>query len=185
MELQSVIVENPYVVNPLVIIDKKIVWFGLPESNANFILKDKMINTSVRPIIRFEGKYTATAIYGFVGMNNVVDQSEKIVIDDKGEAITETFSSYVLANQTCEKCGKPMKLAKSKKGSFYLKCTNSKCKEIQYIETDLVNDYIYRHGDAGQQCLHCNSSLEAKKGAYGIYVQCCGYQHHKYKLNEI
>ena len=28
-------------------------------------------------------------------------------------------------------------------------------------------------------------SLEAKLGPYGLYIQCCGNMHHKYKLDEI
>ena len=34
-------------------------------------------------------------------------------------------------------------------------------------------------------CVQCGYSLEAKAGKYGVYVQCCGAQRHKYKLDEI
>ncbi|MGM9941454.1 MAG: AAA domain-containing protein [Bulleidia sp.] len=55
--------ENQYLANPVTIIDQKIVWFGLPYSSAEFVSEGKRIQTTNRPIIRFEGKYTARAVY--------------------------------------------------------------------------------------------------------------------------
>ena len=35
--LKALAIENPFVANPVVLIDKKIVWFGMPSSDAKFI----------------------------------------------------------------------------------------------------------------------------------------------------
>ena len=51
------------------------------------------------------------------------------------------------------------------------------------IIRNLLNDY--RNSKKGQHCVQCGYSLEAKAGKYGVYVQCCGAQRHKYKLDEI
>ena len=106
--------------------------------------------------------------------------------DDEGRAITDTFASYVLANKKCPSCGKPMKLQKSQRGKFFLACTGyPSCHETSLIDVELVERYFYRHGSTGQHCTRCNCSLEAKLGQYGLYIQCCGSQRHKYKLDEI
>jgi hypothetical protein len=184
--LKPLAIENPFVANPVVLIDKKIVWFGLPASDAKFKSEGSILQTNYRPVIRFVGKYTASSLYGFMEMSKTVDQSNSITVDDEGKAVTENFASYVLANKKCPSCGKPMKLQKSKKGKFFLGCTGyPACQETSLVDVDLVERYFYRNGGTGQHCARCNCSLEAKLGPYGLYIQCCGSMHHKYKLDEI
>ena len=184
--LKPLAIENPFLANPVVLIDKKIVWFGMPASDAKFKSEGSVLQTNYRPIIRFVGKYTASSLYGFMEMSKTVDQSNSITFDDEGKAVTENFASYVLANKKCPSCGKPMKLQKSKKGKFFLGCTGyPACQETSLVDVDLVERYFYRNGGTGQHCARCNCSLEAKLGPYGLYIQCCGSMHHKYKLDEI
>lgn len=184
--LKSLAIENPFVANPVATIDKKFVWFGMPCSEAKFISEGSILHTRYRPIIRFIGKYTAASIYGFMEMSKTVDQSKTVSTDDAGNAITDNFSSYVLEKKKCPSCGKPMKLQKSKKGKFFLACTGyPACHETDLIDVDLVERYFYRNGKTGQHCTRCSCSLEAKLGPYGLYIQCCGSQRHKYKLDEI
>lgn len=59
-----------YLYNPVTIIDKKIVWYGLPFSMNSFVLKGGMkIRTLYRPVVRINGKKTANALYNFFEMN--------------------------------------------------------------------------------------------------------------------
>lgn len=184
--LRSLAIENPFVANPVVLIDKKVVWFGMPSSDAKFKSEGSILQTRYRQVIRFEGLHTAASLYGFMEMSKTVDQSKTISTDEEGKAITDTFASYVLANKKCPSCGKPMKMQKSKKGKFFLACTGyPACHETALIDVDLVERYFYRHGGTGQHCTRCNCSLEAKLGQYGLYIQCCGSQRHRYKLDEI
>lgn len=183
--LKPLAIENSFVANPVVLIDKKIVWFGMPSSDAKFKSEGSILQTRYRPVIRFKGSHTVASLYGFMEMSRTVDQSKTISTDNEGK-ITDTFASYVLANKKCSSCGKPMKLQKSKKGKFFLACTGyPACHETALVDVDLVERYFYRHGGIGQHCTRCNCSLEAKLGPYGLYIQCCGVSHHKYKLDEI
>lgn len=184
--LRPFAIGNPFVVNPVVLIDKRIVWFGMPGSDAQFNTEAGMIPTKYRPVIRFEGPYTATCLYGFVEMSKTIDQDTSVPTDDGGRPVTETFASYVLANKTCAVCGRPMKLQKSRKGKFFLSCTRYPfCRETEFVDVNFVEQYFYRNGKICQTCIRCGCALEAKLGKYGLYIQCCGSQKHRYKLDEI
>lgn len=180
------VIENPFVVNPVTIIDKRIIWFGLPNSNAKFKTEGIDIPTRYRPIIRFEGGHTAKCLYGFLDMNRTDDMSQSVNLDENGDVIINRFSDYVLAITKCPVCGKPMRMKKNAKGNFFLACSGyPSCTNRSQIDTELVEEYIHRNGGTGQHCMRCDYSLEAKIGQYGLYVQCCGTAHHRYKLDEI
>lgn len=179
-------IENTFVVNPLVLIDKQIIWFGEPLSEAQFVSEGVTLPTRFRPIIRFVGQHTAKALYGYSQMNRTADQSTKIEVDRLGTPITDTFASYVLANKKCPSCGKEMRLQKSRNGKFFLACIGyPSCKETDLVDINIVDKYLLSHGSNGQRCIKCNSLLEAKNGRYGLYIQCCGPARHKYKLDDI
>lgn len=60
-----------YLYNPVTVIDKKNVWYGLPYCENDFTLKNgKKIEALYRPIIRIQGKKTANALMNFLGMNS-------------------------------------------------------------------------------------------------------------------
>lgn len=59
---------NSYLANPVAIIDRQVTWYGLPYSETEFISEGKRIPTFVRPIIRFEGKYTARTVCAVLEM---------------------------------------------------------------------------------------------------------------------
>lgn len=184
--LKPFAIENTFTVNPVVLIDKKIVWFGMPSSEANFKSEGHIIQTQYRPIIRFKGVHTVNSLYSLTEMDNIIDQSKRILKDNEGKVITNTFASYVLAYKKCPSCGKPMKLKKSRKGKFFLACTDyPTCCETAYVSKELVEEYFRCYGERGYRCKHCDCLLEAKLGQYGLYIQCCGIQRHKYKLDEI
>ena len=124
--------------------------------------------------IPFEGSNTASAIDGFMETKQVIDE-------------TDTFAAYVRSHIKCPDCGKPMRLAKSKKGNFFLSCTGyPQCKRTEFVDVWLVEEYLNRNGGTGQKCTKCKYSLMAERGRYGgIEVHCCGYPQHEYELDEI
>lgn len=184
--LRALAIENHYVADPVMLIDKKIVWFGMPCSDAHFKAEGSIINTRYRPIIRLKGKHTAASLYGFLEMSKTVDQCKSVITDEKGQVEVNTFASYVLANVKCPTCKKPMKVQKGKSGKYFLVCTGyPTCSRTDLIEVDLVERFFYRNGGVGQRCPRCNCSLEAKVGKYGLFIQCLGLQQHRYKLDEI
>lgn len=71
-ELNKYVIENAFITDPVVLIDRKKTWFGMPVSKAEFISKGEAIPTEFRPILRFKGKHFAQALYVFLEMNRTV-----------------------------------------------------------------------------------------------------------------
>ncbi len=185
-ELRQFAIEDPFVANPVAIIDKSIIWFGEPLSSANFIAEGESIETKYRPIFRLSAPHTAKKLINLLDMNKTADRSTEVILDENGKAEINSLSDYVLANKKCPACGKPMKLQKSKTGRFFFSCTSyPACTHSEFDDIDIIEKYLYRNGGVGQRCPKCNLSLETKKGRYGLYVQCCGINKHFYKLDEI
>lgn len=184
--MRIIAIENEFVANPVATIDGRISWFGMPGSNAEFLAEGMRITTRHRPVIRFVGFHTAKSLYGFMEMNKTTDQSKTADTDAAGHLITDSFANYVLANKKCPSCRKPMRLQKSKKGSFFYGCTGYPgCREMEFPEVDFVERYFYRYSRKGQLCPRCGFSLEAIAGKFGVFVQCCGRDRHIFKLDEI
>ena len=177
--------EYKFAINPVIIIDKKIVWFGEPDSNANFKSDGHVLQTYYRPIIRFEGNYTAKALYGFLNMNKTVAQNSLLELSISENA--DNFACYVAKNLKCDKCGKHMELKKSPKtGKFFVACSDKvNCSNTGLVDVDLVDRYLYRNSRAGQRCPQDNTSLEGALSKYGVYVRCNGVMRHNYRLDEI
>lgn len=182
-------IEHSYAMNPVVIIDKSITWYGMPWSEAEFKTENGIIHTKYYPIIRFIGSKTSRKLYGLLEMNKTTDESIEVLESEE----TYTLSQYILKNKKCSVCSKSMQLKKSKNGKFYLSCTGyPTCTYTELLTLDLVEEYLYFPKDKTSRtlvprckCIKCNYSIEAKLGRYGIYLQCCGLQKHKYKLDEI
>ena len=184
--LREVAIENKYVMNPIAVIDKKIVWYGMPISKAEFVTDDGNIKTLYRPVFRFVGDHFAQALYGFLDMNHIADMEDpQIIVDEDGSYAT--LAAYVAKEVFCPECrGKTMRLKKSSRGKVFLQCENySKCRTSEYITVDIVNDYLQRRTKGGARCPVDNTLLEARLSKYGVYVCCGGYGRHTFKLDEI
>lgn len=180
-------IENHYLTDPVALIDKTVTWFGMPESAACFKIEGRTSTINNRPCIRFWGTHTAKVLYGLLEMSQVTDQAKTVEKDAQGNLITDRLSDYVLAHKRCSVCGKPMQLKKSRNQKYFLSCTGyPSCKHMEYVEPEFVEEYFYHKGNKnGMLCPRCGCSLEAKISRYGIYVQCCGGNRHKYSLDEI
>ena len=185
---KSICIENPAAINPVAVVDKETVWFGEPESTAQFVSEGRKLPVRYRPIIRCRGKNMAGVLYSILNFSNTVDRSTVADINEHGGLNTLSFANYVLANVKCSKCGKPMRLQKSRQGRFFLSCTAyPDCSGTQSLDVDRVESYLRMkaHGPYGKTCPKCGRSLEAVRGPYGVYVRCCGIGQHKIKLGEI
>ena len=184
-ELRSLAIENSYVANPVTMIDKRIVWYGMPHSGACFVSEGKTIPTRFRPIIRFEGKHFAQALYGFLEMNRTVDQAKPEAVRN-ADGRYDTFSAYVSGEVKCPVCKSPMQLKKGKSGKFFLGCTGyPKCDHTEFATEDMIDSYFYYHNPNGKHCPRDNTSLEPCLGRYGMYIRCNGLERHTFKLDEI
>ncbi len=184
-ELRSLAVENGYVANPVTVIDKSIVWFGMPHSDADFISEGKRIDTRTRPVIRFEGKHFAQALYGFLEMN----RTEEWAVGEAArntDGRYDTFGAYVAGELKCPECQSPMCFKKSRNSRFYLACTGyPRCSHTEYITEKMVYDYFYYKNPDGKRCLYDNSSLVPCVGKYGLYIRCNWIDRHTFKLDEV
>ena len=159
------------------IIDKEIVWFGEPESEANFMVQHKPLLTKFRPIIRFEGARTASLIYTFLKMKHLPPPPP-----------VKSFANYVQNNVKCPNCGKPMQLKKSSNsGKFFLACTGyPACKKTELVTKQLVDDYFSTYGPYGKICPKCKmATLFTKLGKNGIYAECGNSGMHRFWLDQI
>ena len=185
-ELRAFTHENKYLANPVSIIDKRISWFGAPLSKADFIVEGRKVGTLYRPIFRFVGTSCAKSLFGFLEMNRTITAGIDIG-DVEQQDHYSTFSSYVSAELHCNNCGSNMVLRKSRSGKFFLACSNRQnCDHTELVSVDALTNYMYFNNNKGKHCPVDGTSLEAKIGRYGIYVQCCnGTNKHFYKLDEI
>ena len=182
-EFQAIVIQNSYISDPIALIDKAIVWYGMPSSNATFISEGYKIPTRVRPIVRIEGKYFNQALYGFLGVNQTVDASVPMISD---EGRYDTFAAYVAGEIKCPKCGNAMRLKKSKKNRFFMACSNyPECEYTQYVEPKTVKDYFYLYDKYGKRCPRDNTTLFAGVGRTGLYICCGGNEKHFFNLDEV
>lgn len=75
LKFRASTIENSNILESVIIVDRKIIWFGNTYSNVHFVTDDGPIETKYYPIIRFEGTYTARAIFGFLEMNKTFDMA--------------------------------------------------------------------------------------------------------------
>ena len=184
-DLRSMAVENRYIANPVAMIDKRIVWFGLPHSDANFVSEGKAVPTRWRPVLRFEGRHFAQALYGFLEMNRTVDQADAETARNVDGGY-DTFSAYVSGEVKCPKCRGPMQLKKGKSGKFFLGCEHyPQCGHTEFVTEEMVDSYFYYHNPDGKHCPRDHTSLEPCLGRYGLYIRCNGIEKHTFKLDEI
>lgn len=184
-DLRSMAVENRYIANPVAMIDKRIVWFGLPHSDANFVSEGKAVPTRWRPVLRFEGRHFAQALYGFLEMNRTVDQADAETARN-ADGGYDTFSAYVSGEVKCPKCRGPMQLKKGKSGKFFLGCEHyPQCGHTEFVTEEMVDSYFYYHNSDGKHCPRDHTSLEPCLGRYGLYIRCNGIERHTFKLDEI
>ena len=137
-----------------------------------FVSEGIALNTPYHPIIRFEGKYVSSAIYGYIDMDNILDMDNSVAEDSDGDEEINTFAAYVRANTKCPECGNYLELNRGKSGQFFLACKGyPACDYTEFVTVDLIEKYFRTYGPLGKRCDICNCSLEAKLGKYGVYIQ--------------
>ena len=162
---------------PIVIIDKTLVWYGMPPSRGKLVDdKGSGVITLLQTPFRIEGKRTVDMICSLTDAESRVVKDHKQTLtspstsakrdeDGKGE---DGLALYIKQHIKCTKCGFPMKLARGwKSGKFFMKC--SKCDEIAYLDKNEVNHYI---SISQVKCPTCKSYLTAGVGKHGFYIRC-------------
>ena len=166
---------------PLIMIDDRIVWYGLPDSKGIFHDGSWGYATVCKTIFRIVGEHTVEMIKSLSGIENrVVDNRSKALTEKTTRDIQKISTDaedngkqagglgrFVRGHSKCPKCKNPMQLMKGRSGKYFLKC--SMCGELAYLTPDFTNWYINRES---VRCPIHHCEIEAKLGQYGIYVRC-------------
>ena len=177
---------------PLIMIDNRIIWYGLPDSKQIFTDGSWGYMTVCKTIFRFTGEHTVEIIKSLSGLENrMVNKHLSALREKKGYGTQSApnenedngnqsygLEKFINENSNCQKCGKPMMLAKGRSGKYFLKCTS--CGEIAYLTPQLANRYIEKES---LKCPIHGCSIEARLGQYGVYIRCSSG--HNIKLDEI
>ena len=167
---------------PLIILDDKIAWYGLPKSAGKFVDGNMSFMTVYHVYYRISGEHTIEQIKAFSDFEfRVVNEQTKPLTEKIGHSVLPSvkngdsgngvsgFAKYLSESEKCSKCKKPMVLTRGKTGKCYMKCSSSTCKETKLIDPEIVNAYINREY---VKCPIHGTGLFAGLSKYGIYVKC-------------
>lgn len=174
---------------PLILIDNKLIWYGLPISRGALKDGDSYYHTTLQTIYRIKGMHTVELIKSLTEIENRFNDGVKkklysrekdneVQIDNVTHKQFDGIGLYIRKNEFCLNCKSPMVLAKGRSGKPYIKC--SKCKETSILSVDTVNQYIL---EKNIKCPQHNCHIYAKVGPYGLYVKCD--KDHTVKVEEI
>ena len=167
---------------PLIIIDDKVAWYGLPRSKGRFSDGNSDFFTVCHTVYSIRGEHTLEMIKAFSDFEyrevngqrkplrekngNNSSSEQKAEDDGKDPAGIDAF---VRKKERCPKCKSPMTVTRSMRGKVFLKCTSAACKEIAYLTPEITNWYIDRE-HVTCPIHHCG--IQSGLGKYGIYVKC-------------
>lgn len=178
--LQQFAVNNQYAINSLSIIDKRIIWSGIPKCQNEIKDDEKIIDIKYNPIMRFEGENAAKAFYKEGIMDDKNEYGTKM-LNDNDEKIT--FAKFVEDTIKCKVCGEKMHLTYGRYGS-YLACSNANCDAKKKIYMYMVEEYLYKYPNKSI-CPLCGMPLTVRQGSKEIFLKCKANQEHIFFLNQI
>ena len=197
---KSIALASENAIFPLIAIDDKVIWYGLPKSRGIFKDGNTGYMTVCQTIYRIKGEHTIGLIKSFSDLENRVINGQRASLLEKncksgnwsggdyavnGQAeddgnLPMGIDAFVRKMEKCPVCKSPMTVTRSHRGKVYLKCSSSSCKEMAYLTPDITNWYIDRE-QVTCPIHHCG--IRAGVGKYGIYVRC--EQGHFLKPDEI
>lgn len=143
---------------PLIVIDDEVAWYGLPTSKLKFKTgKDSSHITVVDTIVRIKGRNTIEMIKALTDLENIhVGNNIRPLVskkgaaplpslaggNDKGTMGARGMAAFIEEKQFCPECKSHMELARNKKGTYYIRCSNKNCKHMEFLEPQLMNWYI-------------------------------------------
>ena len=153
----------PNVTFPIVMIDDKITWYGVPFADWKFVLGNTTLGSPCKIACRIRGEHTAEIIRSFTEIDQIAP-----IDGDEGRTGLVRYASKL---QKCSGCGDYMIMSKGKSGKWILYCRA--CNKTELLSPDDVNSYIYKNG---VKCKEHHTDIEARVGRYGLYIKCdCGH----------
>lgn len=181
-------IKSDNVVFPIVCVDKKILWYGIPIGKGGFRVKDRFYLTICPVIARMKGENTVDMLVSLSELELVQEGNKKMPLEIKqivekkvtANRAKPELAAFLSQKQFCPECKSHLIMAKGKNGKFYLKCSKSGCKHSEFITVDMINHYINIHDVT---CPIDHGELQGRLGQYGLYIHCeCG---HNLKLDQI
>lgn len=154
---------------PLVVIDDKITWYGLPYADWEMkVKKDKVFKTVCQIPFRIKGTYTVELIKSFTDLEMVQNDNFKDPLFEGGGGVQKQggLAEWIQERRMCECCKKPLKLTVGKSGKTILWCKN--CKKVEWLTTEEVDQYIWMNDIT---CPNDGGELKAKL-KNGLYIWC-------------
>ena len=163
---------------PVVMIDDKITWYGLPHADTMLkAKKDISFKTVCQLYIRIQGKYTAEMIKSLSDLeyrdtvNGLIPLTEKdrnilAVENDEGNG-SFGLAAYIEETMSCTKCKKSLRMTRGKSGKTILWCRE--CKAPQLLSPQSVERYIDEYD---VRCPQCSADMSAGLGKMGVYARC-------------
>ena len=165
---QTVACETENATFPIVMIDDKVTWYGVPRAKWEFKINKQEKLITVCPIIcRINGHYSADMIKSLTELEFCESGKNVFVVEDKHDKQQKGLAYYIEKNFKCPDCNSPLKMVKAKSGATVLRCEKEKKTHLLTIQD--VNEYISKSG-AG--CPECGNSIETRLGKWGLYIRC-------------
>lgn len=169
---------------PLLVIDDRVVWYGLPTSRLRFQVDKTTGQDTVVPVmVRIDGDNTVEMIKALTNLEMIkAGINTKPLLQKKGasmhlptcdggegEIIPPGLGGFVEEKEFCPKCKSHLILTRNAKGMAYLKCSGKDCDTIKYLGKELMNWYIIVRNVC---CPKDGGCIEGAVGRYGPYIRC-------------
>lgn len=158
---------------PLILIDDKILWYGVPASKGVFTVGALGFASVCQIVARIKGENTIEMIKSLSDLEWKQVGMHKVPLEPRytkpGDEINGNpgLAKYVTEKMFCPKCKSHLVMVKMK--VFSLKCSNPACDHREFLTKDFVNHYI---NIKDVVCPKDGGNIKAKLGKNGIYIAC-------------
>lgn len=158
---------------PLIMIDDKITWYGVPEAGWAFTDGNSTYHTVCPFVCRIRGEHTAEMIRSLsdldyretdAGKATLTEKNEMGMIGDNGAS---GLTAYLTKTKRCPSCKQPLKMTRGKSGKAILWCKD--CRRTEVISPGDVEHYISKYH---VRCPEHKCEITVKLSSYGIYLRC-------------
>lgn len=168
---------------PIIMIDDRITWYGVPLAKWEFRDGNTGYLTSCPIACRIDGEKTTELITSLSDLEFREVNGNKTKLS-AGVQVTDNpygpsgLALYVSKNKKCSVCKNPLEMRRGKSGKIILWC--KECKKTYVLSSEDVNHYMCVNHIV---CPQHKISMTAKVGQYGLYIK-CDYDHY-FKPEEI
>lgn len=155
---------------PMLIIDEKILWYGVPNGRGIIGKTQSKIATVCQLQYRFKGKRVCEILNAFADVDSIQENGIKKSAFKNIESLSssgESFQDYVNKYFKCPDCNiaYTVRSTASKKIQYYCKV----CKKIELIRKETVKAYLDRNSIV---CKKCRGEVIVGLNKRGLYLKC-------------